>query len=312
MSRKTGTLALAEDLVGVLYVPKGEQYTYTVPAFDEGTVLVEESENGIEFAIAVTVAAAGATATRRNSRNGPIRVRLRAGEDYVDAGGTAVQLDDVAGDSVRESWQNGQGETVAQVTDEGFRARAVRIIDELGVADTDPTIEAIAGLTVEHRDFGPLRRTVLRLSDVPVSCVSVTTGRGVGGTKLMTLPQSMQNFLGCTADLTVRVAAAEQADLTDGTPEGDVGIGTLAPANADALGTDATDDDFATAQPFTMADFAGPADLPVSEAARVLNGNAAGIPVFLNAAIDAADIDDGATAIILFSGTVVFTWIPLA
>ena len=64
------------------------------------------------------------------------------------------------------------------------------------------------------------------------------------------------------ADLSLAVASAKQADFTDATPEGDAGIGSVAPENADALGTDATDDDFATATAFTMSAFAATVDCP--------------------------------------------------
>ncbi len=313
MSRISATLALLNEVTAALLVPKGESYTYTVPAFDAGTVVVEENIEGIEWTPRVTVAAAGGTATLANNRQSSVRVRLRSGPDYEDAGGPAVLIDGVAGDLILKEWKNGEGEVVAQITDQGVRAKAFLAIDPLAGGDSQPTLEAIAGLTVEYQDSGPYKRTILRLVDVPVAAVSVTTGRGVGGTKLMTLPTAMQNFLGCTAALTFRIAAAKQADFTDSAPAGAVGIGTLAPANADALGTDATDDDFATAVALSgVAAYAGTGALKISEAARVLNGTVTPIPVFLNQAIDAAEIDDDVTTEILWSGTVIFTWLALS
>jgi hypothetical protein len=150
----------------------------------------------------------------------------------------------------------------------------------------------------------------LTLVDLPVPIVSVTTGNGVGGARLYKFPAGFIKRLGCRARLTFSIAAAEQGDFTDGTPDGDVGIGTAVPADADALGTDATDDDWGTATPIAFAAFAitTPVAVP-SEADGVHDGSSTPVEVFLNMLIDAADIDDDATTEILVSGTVWLSWL---
>jgi len=99
-------------------------------------------------------------------------------------------------------------------------------------------------VTAEEQGDGVLHKTILRLTNTPITVISVTTGAGVGGTKIYDFPQGRLNILGTMADLSFVIAEGDQADFTDATPEGDVGVGTVAPANADGLGTDATDDDF--------------------------------------------------------------------
>lgn len=169
---------------------------------------------------------------------------------------------------------------------------------------------AVENVSVEEQGNGILQRTILRLSSLPVSVVSVTTGAGVGGSKIYDFPQGRINVLGTMADLSVVIAAADQADFTDATPEGDFGVGTVAPANADALGTDATDDDFATAAALTMAAYSATVQCP-SEAALHFNGITTAIDMFANILIDAADIDDDTTSTVYVSGTIVITWINL-
>ncbi|MCK5236711.1 MAG: hypothetical protein KAR06_06970 [Deltaproteobacteria bacterium] len=178
------------------------------------------------------------------------------------------------------------------------------------VADEGVGTPSIPTCTVEEIGDGVLKRTILRLASVPVSVVSVTTGAGVGGTELYGFPLGHLNILGCIADLSCVIAAGEQADFTDATPAGDIGIGTLAPANADALGTDATDDDFATAVALTMAAYSSNSQL-VSEPALLMDGTSTAKNLFVNLLIDAADIDDDTTSIVYVSGVIVLTWLNL-
>lgn len=168
-----------------------------------------------------------------------------------------------------------------------------------------------ATVTVAESGDGVVHKTVLTLADTPVSVVSVTTGNGVGGTKVYDFPEGRIAFLGCTASLVVEVAAAEQEDFTDGTPEGDIGIGSAAPGDADALGTDATDDDYGTAAAFTMSSFVSAAVPIPSEAIQQFDGSATPKDVYVNVLVDAADIDDGVTTEVLVSGTITLHWINL-
>lgn len=181
-----------------------------------------------------------------------------------------------------------------------------------GIARDKAGTTPIATVAAEEQwdGFG-LRKTMLRLSSVPVSVVSVTTGAGVGGTKIYDFPEGRILILGCMADLSLQIAEADQASFTDGTPEGDVGIGTVAPANADTFGTDATDDDFSTGTAFVMAAYADAAVQCPSENSIQKDGTATPIDMYLNMLVDAVDIDDGATSTVYASGVVSFYWINL-
>lgn len=162
---------------------------------------------------------------------------------------------------------------------------------------------------VEQGD-GVVHKTILRIESLNVDVVSVTTGNGVGGSKVYDFPQGRILVLGTMADLTLAIPTASQADFTDATPEGDIGVGSVAPANADALGTDATDDDLSTATALTMAAYTATPEVP-SEASLQFDGTATALDMLVNILIDAADIDDDTTGEILVSGVIVCTWINL-
>lgn len=169
------------------------------------------------------------------------------------------------------------------------------------------------GATVSAKDYsmGGLHTTVLTLASTPLPIVSVTTGNGVGGVKIYDFPLGRIRVLGTTAVLSAAIAAANQADFTNGTPEGDLGIGTLAPADADALGTDATDDNLATARAFTMASYADAEILLPSEDLITLDGTSTAIDMILTGLVNAADIDNDVTTEMLISGTVTCHWLNL-
>lgn len=192
----------------------------------------------------------------------------------------------------------------------GTAAVTLTNLSSEAVASESAGIAALATVTAEEQGDGILHKTILRLASVPVSVVSVTTGAGVGGTKVYDFPQGRILALGTMSDLSFVIAAGDQADFTDATPEGDVGVGTVAPANADALGTDATDDDFSTATAITMAAYSGNVQCP-SEAALQFNGVSTAIDMFVNALVDAADIDDDTTSTVYVSGTIIITWTNL-
>ena len=170
------------------------------------------------------------------------------------------------------------------------------------------------GATVDVKEtlIGPYHYTEFTLTNTPLSVVSVTTGAGVGGYKIYDFPEGYINVLGTTSSLSISVATAKQADFTDNAPEGDIGIGTVLPANADALGTDATDDDLATAAAFTMAAWTDASVVnPPDSAGILLDGSSTAKDVNVNILVDASDIDDDTTSEILATGTIKMVWLNL-
>jgi hypothetical protein len=194
---------------------------------------------------------------------------------------------------------------------DGFSRALKRAYDYLDRKPENGAAPEVTGLSVEEKGVGALKQTVFTLTNMPISVVSVSTGNGVGGTQIYDFPAGRILHLGTMAELSVSIATAKQADFTDATPEGDLGIGTLAPANADALGTDATDDNFGTAAAFTMSSYADPSVSLQSEPTTQFNGTGTAINLFLNALVDAADIDNDVTTEILVSGTITVHWINL-
>ncbi len=149
------------------------------------------------------------------------------------------------------------------------------------------------------------------LVNVPIVPTAVTTSIGVGAVKIFDFPRGFIGRVSCRASLAISIPdTAERAKVLDATPEGDLGVGTVAPADQDALGVDATDDDWATAAPFTMAAYASPAVALATEAAGVHDGSVTPIDLFVTAQIDAADINDGQSVTCVLNGTVWFTWQP--
>lgn len=165
----------------------------------------------------------------------------------------------------------------------------------------------VPGLSTLTRKTEPgFHLTKLTLASFVVAVTSVTTGAGVGGSKIFTFPLGYIQRYSCRAALSLAVET--QADFTDSTPEGDVGIGSVAPADADALGTDATDDDWGTAVAFAMTSYVDSSVVVAPEAAGVVDGTSAQLSLYLNALVDAADIDDGTTTNLLFSGDIWILW----
>lgn len=165
-------------------------------------------------------------------------------------------------------------------------------------------------VAVSEGGDGITHQTTLTLTATLVPIISVTTGNGVGGIKIYDFPEGHIRVLGCVASLSLAVGSAKEADYTDNTPQGDIGIGSVAPANADALGTDATDDDMGTASAFTMTAFVA-ATTNAPEAALNFDGSSTATDVYVNALVDAADVDDDTTTEMEATGTVTLTWINL-
>lgn len=181
----------------------------------------------------------------------------------------------------------------------------VKVDTVLAAHGAAPGLSTIA----QAEQAGLINKTTITLTDLLISIAVVTTAAGVGGTQVYTFPQGRILHFGTMAALALSVETED--DFTNGTPEGDMGVGTLAPANDDALGTDSTDDDFATATAFVMASHIDPSIQCPSEAVQQKDGTSTAIPMFVNALVDAADIDDGVTTNVKVNGTITFYWLNL-
>ena len=306
-----GTFSADNDASAYISVPPGQTIYYSLTSSAlTGSVTFEKAGKGFQsWSTLQTVSATGgAVATGdveyRNTTKEVIHLRLHC-LDLNVGGGESVDwvLGEVATDPI---WRvdDSKGNPVIEVTEAGIETSLAPL--------TTVGLGAKNGATVTATEYGDgiMHKTVLTLASTPVSVVSVGANAGVGGTKIYDLPEGRILVLGCMADLSLAIAVAKQGDFTDGTPEGDIGVGTVAPANADALGTDSTDDDFSTATAFTMNAYAASADVP-SEPTGQMDGTATAKDVYVNLLVDAADIDNDVTTQVLVSGTVTFHWINL-
>lgn len=295
------TVTKTFSAVGVsdtLKVRKGDHFDYDLTGSFTATLILEKSKDqqGWEPVVDNLTAAASDRVQAAFKDADSVYYRFRC---YAyTSGSPVITMSDVV--TTHEEKLDAEDEVVYKIDDEGFKF--------VKPAVTSSGVGAVAGsgATVVEYGNGVIHKSVITLDSLQVDVTSVTTGAGVGGTKIYDFPEGYIHVLGCTADLSIAVLT--EADFTDGTPEGDVGIGTVAPANADALGTDATDDDIATATPFTMSAYAATVDLP-PDGSVFLDGTSTAKDVYLNAYVDAADIDDDTTGELLFSGTVTIVWV---
>lgn len=193
-----------------------------------------------------------------------------------------------------------------QRSDDGFWEEVLYApgVKNAGTANTG------AGVTAVEYAEGPYHITDLTLTDVTIPCVSVTSGNGVGGLLLYIFPEGAIVSVSCFLTGTLSIPTAIQSDYTDATPEGDIGIGTVSIANANTFDTDATDADISGPHAFTMDAYsAAISRLSTAADFASFDGTATAKSAYLNALVDAADIDDGTTSSLRFTGTVRFAWI---
>lgn len=304
----TTTITSSLSAVGngsVILLRRGEEFSYDVSGTFVGTWILERAEKSADNWTQVatgTSTSSGTVVVDVGTYSNHIRYRFRCSA-YTS--GTIVCEIDPDPRKLAE-YDDDAGSDVFEINEDG----AVFHKDGQNESDNMGTVPSAVASTcsVIHYGAGSVIKSVFTLDSFPVTVTSVTTGNGVGGTQFFDFPEGYIRHFGTTADLSI--AVTDQDDYTDGTPEGDVGIGTVAPANADALGTDATDDDFGTATAFTMSSYAATVDIP-PEAAANFDGTSTAKNLFLNALVDAADIDDDASDNLLFTGTITVHWANL-
>lgn len=311
MASLTGTFSAKGNTADLVLRPnESMEVILTKSGSGEFSIVLDDRIGAAYVPLATFTADTAGTTYVNNTRNEKY-LRLTCHEV---TGGTSVaySLADVAGDDLSTPVLNAAGEAVFKVTDAGIESDGTVTAANVSLSGNLLTSANVGtagtGVTAVEHGFAGIHQTVLTLTDVALPIVSVTTGAGVGGVTLYTMPEGYIYTLGCVAALTWAIPTAEQGDFTDATPEGQMGIGTLAPANADALGTDATDDNLATAADITGADFEGAVNL-ASEAPLAYDGSETAMPIVLTGLIDAGDIDDDATTSINVSGTVTLTYI---
>lgn len=309
MSSISETLSDAGSSTAIT-IRKNDSFTYsaTLSGDFDGKLFLRSTNNaGLSYSTQRISASVALTTVEKVPEDTTYNFICEYGDGESSLTGTAdITLADVV--TILKEIKDDTGKVLMTFKEDG--AYFPLKVDVSGNQVTSDGVGALNGSTVSVSELGDgaVHKTVLTLASTPLAVTSVTTGAGVGGVKIYDFPAGYIRVLGCTASLALAVET--QGDFTDGTPEGDVGIGSVAPANADALGTDATDDDYGTSTAFTMDTYAASVSIP-PEAAGNFDGTSTAKDVYVNAFVDAADIDDGVTTNLLLTGTVTLTWINL-
>lgn len=168
------------------------------------------------------------------------------------------------------------------------------------------TLEAVSGLSVVHKQLGPLVQSTFTLTDV---AQAVVDGTEYQSTKLFTFPEGRILVLGTTASLAQKTTSAIATTLNSGVT-GALGIGTAA-ASATTLATTMVDllpsTAFTTSTTINVAATAVGAALAAS---AHFDGTTTAKPVYLNSAYaTTTDVDADATQ--TWTGTITITWLFL-
>lgn len=164
-----------------------------------------------------------------------------------------------------------------------------------------------ATVTVSEEGNSVVHRTVLTLTATPITLTDEAGAGQYGGVKIYDLPVGLIQFLGARIDAGITLTATQWTD----TAEGDVGLGTTAVTDGNALAT-TEQNIIPTTAIAAMVAQAGPIDASssITQAGVVVDGTGGALDVFLNVRIDdaAAHITDGG----FITGVVSFTWINLS
>lgn len=199
------------------------------------------------------------------------------------------------------------------------RAKVKRMIESeqrthKSLSLTELNLGAVNGATVSAVEYGHGRfhTTVLTLADTPiVTNGGATNAIQYGGVKVYDFPTGLIQMMGCLAALTIDMDSSMSGYFNDGTPEGDLAVGSTIANSAEALGSsDTSDDDMIDAFAYTMAAFAvATAAEGVSVTApAVFNGTSGALDANVNITIDASEQPAAQAVTLLISGTIILNW----
>lgn len=190
------------------------------------------------------------------------------------------------------------------------KADGIKVLDSGGGNATGTVGAVVSGVatkvTAGESGQGNFRTTTLTLTEMPIT-VANTTGASFGSQQLYDFPAGRIFILGCTAyfgtiDWNGQIAAAGS---------GDYSLGTTATADATINGTEVDLlPSSAMLDPFVSGVGRSNAGTALAAAAQ-FDGTATAKDLFLNVIVDDADVGDTDVDIILFTGTIVVTWVQL-
>lgn len=160
------------------------------------------------------------------------------------------------------------------------------------------------GVTAVERGNDVLHKTILTLTDVPITVRDAEQG---GGIKIYDFPEGVINLVGASMrNMTVKTTSVTADTLNATASAGRIGVGTVTQANA-TLAT--TEQDIVPVTTFTPAAINVASTAVGNHLAATVkkDGHTTAVDAFLNISVPTAtDIDANAT--VLVSGTVEITW----
>jgi hypothetical protein len=225
-----------------------------------------------------------------DSKIGTLSVVELAALDDVMPGTTAASKAVVAGTDGK----------IGAATFDGAITTEVAGITSVGVG-------AKAGGTVtvvEQGCSGVIHKTVLTLTATPITLTDEAGVGQFGGVKIYDMPAGNHIFLGATIDADLTLTNAAWTDAA----EGDVGLGTTAVTDGNALAT-TEQNIIATTAIAAMTAQVGPINASSADVATVAAAGTTDTDIYLNVRIDDAEahITDGGT----ITGTVTIVWANL-
>jgi hypothetical protein len=192
-----------------------------------------------------------------------------------------------------------------------FDAAGVRVVNASGqllqtIYDDYGVGVAVNGAVATELGTGPIRRTVLALTDVSLT-VGNSTGVSFGGTKVYDFPTGRILLLGSIfRNISIDLTDEGNATPIDAADGGDMAMGSTPPDDGTLTDTDVD------IVPSTSID-------PVSDgidgaalaASAQFDGTTTALDAYLNMIVDDADVGDGASDVLLVSGEVEMHWVNL-
>lgn len=171
---------------------------------------------------------------------------------------------------------------------------------------TSAGVGAKNGSTVTVAEYGDgnIHKTVLTLTATPITLTDDAGVGQYGGVKLYDMPAGNHLFLGAVIDADITLTGAQWVDNA----AGDVGLGTTAVTDGDALAT-TEQNIIATTEIAAMTAQVGPINAGSADVATIAAAGTTDSDIYLNVRID--DNAAHTTSAGTITGTVTITWVNL-
>lgn len=168
-------------------------------------------------------------------------------------------------------------------------------------------VPTVTGLTVREDGIGPLKKTTLTFVNVTFALTDVAATVAYSGKKIYDMPAGAILFLAAKADLALSKSSAGVNTDWDG----DVSLGTVTASNNATLTSTEANLIPSTPTPQAVAGVTTADGVSTStEAAKIIDGTATAMDVYLNLLVDDADQDvTGTPCNLIVNGTVTLHWL---